>query len=370
MRTQQRINKYAACGALVLAGALALSACGKNPEGGGGENAASPKASDCAEGSLNSSGSSAQANAMSEWVKAYQTGCEGATINYQSNGSGAGVEQFIQGNTSFAGSDSPLKAEEKPQAMERCKGNEAIHLPMVVGPISVVYKLEGVDNLQLSPGTIAKIFAGKVKTWNDPAIKADNPDAQLPDTPIQAVHRSDSSGTTDNFTNYLTQAAPKDWTFDHDKTWKAPGGQGAKGSEGIASALETTEGAISYVELSYAENSDLSQAKVKNAAGNFVELTGESAGATVASAKVVGKGNDLELEIDYNTKAEDAYPIVLVTYEITCAKGLPSDKVELVKGFLSYAASQKGQDSLADLGYAPLPEDMAAKVRKSVQSIS
>lgn len=355
----------------MLAGVLALSACGKDPSaGGGGENAASPKASDCAKGSLNSSGSSAQANAMSEWVKAYQSSCEGATINYQSNGSGAGVEQFIQGNTGFAGSDSPLKAEEKPKAMERCEGNEAIHLPMVVGPISVVYKLEGVDDLQLSPATIAKIFAGKAKKWNDPAIKADNPDAKLPATPIQPIHRSDSSGTTDNFTNYLSEAAPKDWKFDHDKTWKAPGGQGAKGSEGIASSLKSTEGAISYVELSYAENSELSQAKVKNAAGKYVELTGDSAAATVASAKVVGKKNDLELEIDYNTEAADAYPIVLVTYEITCAKGLPSDQVDLVKGFLSYASSQKGQDSLGDLGYAPLPDDVATKVRKSVQSIS
>ena len=132
----------------------------------------------------------------------------------------------------------------------------------------------------------------------------------------------------------------------------------------------STEGAISYVELSYAENSELSQAKVKNAAGKYVVLTGDSAAATVASAKVVGKGEDLELELDYNTEAADAYPIVLVTYEITCAKGLPSDQVELVKGFLSYASSQNGQDSLGDLGYAPLPDDVAAKVRKSVQSIS
>ncbi|MQA77834.1 MAG: phosphate ABC transporter substrate-binding protein PstS [Streptosporangiales bacterium] len=365
------MNKYAAGGALVLAGVLALTACGRDPEAGGGsDQAPSASAADCAEGSLNASGSSAQANAMTEWVKAYQASCSGATINYQSNGSGAGVEQFIQGNTGFAGSDSALKEDETPKATERCEGNTPINLPMVVGPISVVYKLEGVDNLQLSPETLAKIFANKVKKWNDPAIKKDNPDATLPATPIQTFHRSDSSGTTDNFTKYLSSAASKDWTFENDKVWKAPGGQGSKGSEGIASSLKDTEGAISYVELSYAENSELSQAKVKNAAGEFVELTGESAAATVASAKVVGSGNDLALEIDYNTKAAEAYPIVLVTYEITCEKGLPADQVDLVKGFLTYASSQKGQDSLSDLGYAPLPDEVAGKVRQAVKAIA
>ncbi|MQA05078.1 MAG: phosphate ABC transporter substrate-binding protein PstS [Streptosporangiales bacterium] len=370
MRTTNRYNKHVAGGALLLASVLALSACGQDPSGGGTDKAASPKASDCAKGSLNTSGSSAQANAVTEWVKAYQSSCDGATINYQPNGSGAGIEQFLQGSTGFAGSDSALEPAEAKKAQERCEGNKAINLPMVVGPVAVVYKLEGVDDLQLSPSTMAKIFAGKVKKWNDPAIKAENPDAKLPATPIQAVHRSDESGTTDNFTDYLSNAAPKDWTYGADKVWKAPGGQGAKGSDGIASSLKNTEGAISYVEMSYAENSELQQAKVKNGAGEYVSLTGESAAATVDSAKIVGKGNDLALEIDYTTKAKGAYPIVLVTYEITCEEGLSKEQVDLVKGFLSYTSSQKGQDKLSEIGYAPLPDELAGKVRESVKSIS
>lgn len=357
-------------GALALTGVLALAACGTDDNGGGGTNAASPRAGDCAKGTLNASGSTAQANAMTEWIKAYQGGCPSATVNYQANGSGAGIEQFNQGKTSFAGSDSPLQPDEKTAATTRCQGNTPIHLPMVVGPIAVVYELDGVSDLRLDAVTLAKIFAGKITRWNDPAIRKDNPGAELPGTAIQTFHRSDSSGTTDNFTKYLTAAAGRSWPFGHDKTWKATGGQGAKGSDGIATALGRSEGAIGYVELSYAQNSDLPMAKVKNASGRFVSLTDASAAATVASAKVVGKGDDLELSIDYNTKAVAAYPIVLVTYEITCADGLPADQVQLVQGFLSYAAGQQGQDSLSKLGYAPLPDSVATKVRRSVQAIS
>src|SRR5262245_35120920 len=250
---------------LALTATLALAACGSDnnntPSGtatsAGGASGGSGSIS-CASGSLTAQGSTAQANAMAQWIKAYQTACSGATINYQGTGSGAGQTAFISGTADFAGSDSPFPAADQPKADARCKSGPAIHLPMVVGPIAVAYNLSGVTDLQLKPATLANIFAGKITKWNDTAIKADNPSATLPATAILTVHRSDSSGTTDNFTKYLAAAAKADWTFGHDKVWKASGGTAQKGSDGVGGAVTKTAGAIGYVEWSYAQVNNLS----------------------------------------------------------------------------------------------------------------
>jgi phosphate transport system substrate-binding protein len=353
---------------IAMTAAFALTACGsdntESPSAGG----ASAAAGSCVDGQLTAQGSSAQKNAMDEWIKTYQGQCANAKIAYEGTGSGAGIEAFIAGTADFAGSDSALKEDQKPQADAKCAGGEAIDLPMVVGPVAVVYNVDGVDNLQLSAATIAKIFAGKAKTWNDASIAADNPGVTLPSTAIATVHRSDESGTTDNFTKYLSKSAEKDWTFGNAKAWKAPGGQGAKGSDGVAQAVKSTAGSLSYVELSFAENSDLKKAKVKNGAGEYTELTGESAGKTIAGAKVKGTAPDLALDIDYNTTEAGAYPIVLVTYEIVCSKG--SAKAAALKGFLTYTSSTGGQAALSELGYAPLPESVRTKVASAVAAIA
>ena len=353
---------------IALSALLALSACGSDntPSGGGAD--ASAAAGDCAAGSLTAQGSTAQKNAMDEWIKAYQGQCADAKISYEPTGSGAGVQAFLAGTADFAGSDSYLKDTEQPQADAKCPGGQALNLPMVVGPIAVVYNLAGVDGLQLDAPTLAKIFAGKITKWNDPAIAAQNSGAKLPSTAIQTVHRSDESGTTDNFTKYLSKTAESDWTFGNAKAWKAPGGTGAKGSDGVASAMKGSAGAIAYVELSFAENGNLQMAKIKNGAGEYTQLTGESAGKTIAGAKVVGTGNDLKMDIDYTTTEAGAYPIVLVTYEIACSKGSP--KAATIKGFLTYTSSTGGQSALADLGYAPLPDSVRTKVATSVAAIS
>jgi phosphate transport system substrate-binding protein len=347
---------------------LALTACGSDNETPAGDAGASAASSSCAAGDLQAQGSSAQKNAMDEWIKAYQGQCSDAKINYNGTGSGAGIEAFINGTADFAGSDSALKPEEQPKADAKCASGPALNLPMVVGPIAVVYNVDGVDNLQLTPETLAGIFAGKITKWDDPAIKADNADAKLPSAAIQTVHRSDESGTTDNFTKYLSKTAESVWTFSNAKAWKAPGGTGAAKSDGVATQVKSTPGTISYVELSFAENSDLKKAKIKNGAGEFTELTPESAGKTIAGAKVAGTGSDLKLEIDYSTKEAGAYPIVLVTYEIVCSKGSP--KAAAIKGFLNYTSSTGGQSALGDLGYGPLPESLRTKVAASVASIS
>lgn len=354
---------------IALTATLALAACGSdNNTPAGGSSDASVAAGNCSSGSLTAQGSTAQKNAMDEWIKTYQGQCSNAKIDYQATGSGAGIQAFISGTADFAGSDSALKEDEQTQADAKCGGGAALHLPMVIGPIAVVYNLEGVDGLQLDASTLAKIFGGKITKWDDPAIAALNSGAKLPATTIQSVHRSDESGTTDNFTKYLSKTAEADWTFGNAKAWKAPGGTGAAKSDGVASQVKSTPGTISYVELSFAENSELQQAKVKNGAGEFVELTGESAGKAIEGAKVTGTGSDLKMEIDYATSTAGAYPIVLITYEITCSKG--SAKAADIKAFLSYTASTGGQSALAELGYAPLPESVRAKVEASVASIS
>ena len=367
-----KVTRYGALGALVLTSAMALTACGSDNEEAPG--AAASSSIDCAEGSLTAAGSSAQANAMADWVKAYQSSCSGATINYQSVGSGAGVQQFIAGTVDFAGSDSALKDDEHPKADARCKTGKAIDLPMVIGPIAVTYNLPGVSDLVLDAPTIAKLFSGKVTTWNDPAIAALNSGASLPATKVQAFHRSDESGTTDNFQKYLTAAAPADWTFGKGKKFNAPGGQSAKGNEGTSGAVKSTEGAISYNELSFAKNAGLGIAKLATGSSAPVELTLETAGKAVEAATVDSSGgSDLTLKLDYATKAEGAYPLILVTYEIVCDKGLAADKAERVKSFLTYTSSDAGQEILGDVGYAPLPRRRtgpSARARSSTRPVA
>ncbi|GAA3712396.1 phosphate ABC transporter substrate-binding protein PstS [Nonomuraea antimicrobica] len=370
--------KYAGrLAAVAVVGALSLAACGTDNNAGSGTTSSASSSAPAAgndnavSGMINAAGSSAQANAITEWTKNFTATNPGVTLNYQPSGSGAGVQAFIQGTVSFAGSDSALKEDEPAQADARCKTGKAINIPMVTGPVAVVYNLPGTEGLQLSPKTLAGIFNSKITKWDDAAIKADNPSATLPSTPIVAVHRSDESGTSDNFTKFLKATAEADWPYEPAKAWPAEAkGQGAKGSDQIAASVKDSEGAISYVELSYAENSALQKAKVSNGAGEFVELTPESAAKTVETAEVKGTGNDLALSIDYATKTPGAYPIVLVTYEITCEKGLPAEESKVVKSFLTYTASDEGQAALKELGYAPLSGELLTKVRTAVEAIS
>lgn len=383
------LQRYGRLAAVALAGSLALAACGSDnnsapsaSSGSGGDTASSNSSAPaagggdsgggapyCATGTLTVSGSSAQANAMTQWIKDYQTACDGATVNYAPVGSGQGIIDFTNGQSAFAGSDSALKPEEKGPADKRCKTGKAIDLPMVPGPIAVVFNVQGVDKLTLTPQVLAKIFSGKVTKWNDPAIAGLNKGAKLPAETIATFHRSDDSGTSDNFTKYLATAAASDWSFGNDKVWKAPGGQGAKGSDGISAAIKQTPNSVSYVEYSYATQNDLTLAAVDNGGGP-VELSTGSVGKAIEAAKVAGKGNDLALELDYTTKAKGAYPIILVTYEIVCESGLPADQAKLTKGFLTYAVSDAGQQKLTDLGYAPLPKSIQSKVAKTVATLS
>jgi phosphate transport system substrate-binding protein len=363
-----KITRTTKAAALAAVGIAMLAACS---EGGSTDSASSSTAAiaDCASGTLSAEGSSAQNNAMVEWIKQYQTACPDATVNYNPTGSGAGIQQFIAGQVDFAGSDSALKEDEGEvkSAKERCEGNDAWNLPMVVGPIAVAYNLEGVDALVLDADVIAKIFSGEIKKWNDEAIAALNTDATLPDADITVFYRSDESGTTENFTKYMAAAAPKVWTEEPSKTWTGTG-EGKEKSSGVQEATIQNPNSITYVEWSYARDGNLGVAEVDNGSGP-VTLSGESAGKALEAAKITGTGNDLRMELDYATQEAGTYPIVLVTYEIACSKGLAEDKAMLVKSFLTYTASEDGQGVLDALGYAALPSSVDQKVQTAVAAL-
>ena len=365
----------------LAAGAVALTACGSDSNaaststqgaGNGPSGSSSAGGTSCVTGSLKAEGSTAQKNAMDQWIQDYQAQCSGATITYNGSGSGAGVSNFIANQVNFAGSDSALdpKKDEPTKASTACR-SAALDLPMVVGPIAIAYKLNGVSDLTLTPTVLTKIFLGKITSWNDPAIKALNSGANLPSTKITVLYRSDSSGTTHNFERYVAANDSTDFTSTPDKDSSKAGfaGQGKTGSQGVQQAISSTEGGIGYDEWSYAVSGNLSTAKIDNGAGP-VELTTDSAGAAVAAAKTAPSGpGDLSLKLDYATKASGAYPIILVTYEIVCSKYSDANVGKQVKAFLSYTASA-GQDKLKDLGYAPLPDSIKTQVQAAINGIS
>lgn len=374
----QRMNRRAlTLGALAATGALALTACGSDDTGSsstpsssaGTSAAASAIKCDDASGQLQASGSSAQKNAIDAWVKQYTASCKSVQINYNPTGSGAGVTAFLGGQTAFAGSDSPLKPEEITASKKVCTDGQAIDLPMVGGPIAIGFNVPGVDSLTLDASTLAKIFNNKITNWNDAAIAKLNPDAKLPDLKIQAFHRSDESGTTDNFTKYLKAVSPSDWTYSGGKAWQAKGGQSAEGSSGLAQQVKQVSGSISYFELSYATDG-IKTAALKTGASTPADATVENATKAISTAKVTGTGADLALEMNYKPTEDGAYPLTLVTYEIACDKGNKSDTLATTKSFLTYIASEDGQKLLTDAKYAPIPDEIIAKVRTTIDSLS
>ncbi|HEY4990741.1 MAG TPA: phosphate ABC transporter substrate-binding protein PstS [Nakamurella sp.] len=350
------------------ASAAVSSAAATATAGGGAAPTFDGSGFACTAGSLRSSGSTAQGIVMEQWISDFNSKCSATLLPYGGGGSGKGVADFLANQVDFAGSDSALSADQLATAKStRCGGNDALNLPMVTGPLAVAYNVPGVTDLTLTPSVTAQIFNGKITTWNDPAIAALNPGVSLPALAIQSVHRSDDSGTTDNFVKWLKAAAPADWTFDTGKTWLAPGGVAGQGNDGVGKEVQATTGAVGYVEWGFALDQNLSIAKIDNGAG-AVELTGEAASKTVEAAQVVGTGQDLTIKIDYATKAPGAYPIVLVTYELVCSAG-NKDLGALLQSFLGYTATD-GQATLSSLGAAPLPAALQTKVIASVKTIS
>ena len=360
----------------------ALTACGSDNNAastgaGGASGAGGAGDSSIACGgkkSLKASGSSAQANAETRFVTAYEAACPGFTLNYTSSGSGAGVKEFIGGQTDFGGTDSPLNADkgEIAKAKERCGGADAWNLPMVFGPIAITYNAPGVDALVLDGPTAAKIFSGAVTSWDAPEIAALNPGKTLPAQPIVVIFRSDESGTTDNFQKYLTAASNGAWEKGAGKTFNGGTGEGAKGNEGTSAAITSTPGSVTYNEWSFAKNQGLSIAQIITSAGpDPVTLSVDSVGKSIAGVKIKGEGNDLVLDTStfYKPTEVGAYPIVLGTYSVVCSKYPDAEVAPAVKAFLSVALG-KGQGGLTDNGYIPVPDSFKSKLTAAINAIS
>lgn len=324
--------------------------------------------------SLKSSGSSAQANAVTRFVTAYEAACPGYTLNYTSSGSGAGVSEFLGGQTDIGGTDSPLNVDkgQVEKAKARCGGADAWNLPVVFGPIAITYNVAGVDSLVLDGPTAAKIFSGAVSSWDAPEIAALNAGTSLPAEPIVVIFRSDESGTTDNFQQYLAAASDGAWEKGTGKTFNGGTGEGAKGNEGTSAAITTTPGSITYNEWSFAKNQGLSIAEIVTSAGpDPVALSVESVGKSIDGVKIKGQGNDLVLDTTsfYQPTETGAYPIVLATYSVVCSKYPDADVAPATRAFLT-AAIGKGQEGLTDNGYIPVPDSFKGKLATAINAIS
>lgn len=366
-------RRSAALSTAVVLG-LSLSACGASNEDGGnaGGTAASGGASSgpALSGTLNGVGSSAQQAAVQAWSSAFQGANSGVTVNYDAAGSGAGRTQFTKNGADFAGSDAYMKPEELTAADKRCNGGTALDVPVYVSPIAVVYNLPAVKNIQLSPETLAGLMLGTITTWDDPKVKADNPDADLPSTKVTPVHRSDDSGTTQNFTDYLHATAPAVWTAEPAQKWPVASGEAAAKTSGMVATVQGGAGTIGYADESQA--GELGQAKIKVGATYAAPSAEGAAKALEASPVASGRpAGDVAVTIDRKTTADGAYPVFLVSYQIFCTKYADAAKAALVKGFLGYVVSEQGQQAAAQAAKsAPLPAALRDKAAQSVASIA
>ncbi|MFI9506047.1 phosphate ABC transporter substrate-binding protein PstS [Nocardia sp. NPDC052566] len=360
---------------VLAVGAMTLAACGSddNTKASGDKTGTNTSVECGGKKALKASGSSAQKNAMERFIAAYEANCSGSTLNYTSSGSGAGVNEFIGGQTDFGGTDSPLSAkkEEPQKAQDRC-GAPAWNLPTVFGPIAVTYNIDGVTDLALDGPTAAKIFNGAISTWDAPEIKALNPKAKLPSEKIAVIFRSDESGTTDNFQLYLDAASDNAWGKGAGKVFAGGVGEGAKGNEGTSAAIKSTKNSITYNEWSFAKSQNLSIAQIiTTASKDPVKLTAASAGKAIDSVKIKGEGNDLVLDTSsfYKPTEAGAYPIILPTYEVVCSKYKDADSAKAVKAFLT-SATTNGQKGLDEAGYVPIPDKFKTRLTTAINAIS
>jgi phosphate transport system substrate-binding protein len=356
------LRRIVAPGAAVLALGVAVSACGASNESDGGSGSG-------LSGTLQGNGSSAQEAAQTAWRAGFQKENPDVTVNYSATDSGTGVSKFNGGDIDFAGSDSPLDATkgEVDAARKRC-GADALEVPVYVSPIAVVFNLDGVKDLKLDARTIAGIFANQVTRWNDPEIAALNPGAKLPSSRISPVHRSDPSGTTKNFTDYLSKAAGGAWTKPADKVWPFTQGEAASGTSGVVASVKNGAGSIGYVDASQA--GDLAKATLEVGSA-FTAPTADGAAKALAASPIddTRTAGDLAIKVDRTTTAAGAYPLMLTSYAIACPT-YSGAKADLVKKYLSYVVSSAGQqDAASNAGSAPLPSQLQSKAAAIVAGI-
>lgn len=365
MRLPSR-GQLAAAGA-VLAMTAGVAACSSNSNppasGNGGSSSTGGAASNSsAKGTINAGGSTFQLNFQQAAIQEFEQSNPGIKVNYAGVGSGTGRSNFYKGSVLFAGSDSPVPSKE---ASEVPKGKKILYFPVQMGPISMAYNLQGVKGLKLDATTLADIFQGNIKKWNDPEIAKLNPGAKLPSTPITLAVRSDSSGTTANFSQYLVDAA-KNWKLGTSSTISWPStAHAGNGGSGVAQIVKNTPGAIGYVDFSTATASGLSSASIKNAAGQYVAPS--TAGATAAGEHVTPKS-----DLTFSTVDEPgatSYPLTYQSWDFVYAKQPNANDAAILKAYLGYLLGQ-GQNLLSSINLAPLPKSIDAKATAQLSQIT
>ncbi len=362
-----KITRIAQVGALAAVAALTLGGCAANERGGSATDASESSLS----GNLVGGGASSQEVAVQAWTAGLQATNPGITVDYDPSGSGTGREAFQAGAIGFAGSDRPFKLEEiETGPFDGCvEGSDLVEIPTYISPIAVIFNLDGIESLNLDAATLAGIFTGSITTWNDPAIAALNDGVALPATAINPVHRSDKSGTTGNFTDYLAANAESVWTHGSVEEWPVSGGEAAQGTSGVVSAVEGGQGTIGYADASRA--GDLGTVAIQ-VGDEFVSYSPEAAAAIVdVSPQEEGRAaTDIAIKLDRTTTEAGTYPLVLVSYLIGCAEYNDAATGELVKAFFEYAASEEGQDAAADAaGSAPISDTLREKVNTAIAAI-
>ncbi|RNE49826.1 phosphate ABC transporter substrate-binding protein PstS [Corynebacterium alimapuense] len=349
----RNFKRTAAIFGVAAIGSTALVACSDSDSDDTEAAATSIEGLTGTTGQLVAEGSSAQQNAMDYFNVMYQQAVSGASLAYTASGSGSGRTNFIGSQVDFGGSDSALADEQVEPAAERCGGNEAWHLPLVIGPVAVAYNLEGVDELNLSTGTVARIFNGEITKWNDDAIAAENEGVELPDLDISVVYRSDESGTTDNFQRFLKASSPDIWET-VGQQFPAAVGEGANGSNGVATQTTAITGGITYVEAGFADQQGLGVANIDFGSGP-VELNDESVDIALENLEFLTEGHNMVMDTDsmFAMNEEGAYPLALATYEIVCSAGYDEETSNMVKDFLTVALNSQ-DEGLAELGYVPV----------------
>lgn len=360
---------------------ITLAACGSDtaddePTGATGDEgngAAAEPAGELA-GVIAGSGASSQEAAVQGWIAGFMDQHPDVTVSYDPTGSGTGREQFLNGTVLFAGSDSAMTEDELAAANDRCYGGEAIELPLYISPIAVIFNLPdlGAEHLNMDPETIAGIFMGEIDSWDDPAIAEANPDVDLPDLPIIPVNRSDDSGTTENFTEYLDATAGDVWTHGGVETWPIEGTQSGNTTSGMIDVVSGAEGTIGYADASRA--SELGTVAV-GVGEEYVPFSPEAAAAVVDVSPPAEDATDLRLTIDLarDTAESGAYPIVLVSYSIACSVYETEEDAANVKAYLEYVASPEGQDRAAQpdvAGSAPISEDLRGRAQAALDQIT
>lgn len=362
------LTKVAAISGLA---ALTLTSCAANEQAPAAQNVDGGDSS--LSGELIGAGASSQDAAQNAWVAGFQTANLGVTVNYDPTGSGAGRETFQQGASAFAGSDRAFKVDEiSAGPFDACAADSGIvEFPAYISPIALIFNIEGVESLKLDAPTVAQIFEGKISKWNDPAIASQNEGADLPDLAITAVHRSDESGTTGNFTDYLAAAAPDDWSVGSIESWPAEfGGEGAQGTSGVVAAVTSGVGTIGYADASQAGELGTVEIKVGD---EYVAYSPEAAAAIVDASPIEeGRGDhDLAITLDRSSTAKGVYPIVLVSYLVGCETYADPANAELVKSYFGYIASEEGQQAAAEAaGSAPISADLRSKITPAIDAIS